>query len=456
MRRSGARAATWQDRVRRLCLFLSLLLGLVVPAAGQTPGEETAEEAPRQDKIAVEGRQPADTRIAERIRGIFAEVGGFERVSVNVREGVVTLSGRVVDPAKMTEAAEIAERVEGVVTVRSQIEEVTSVEERLTPAFDRFVNRLRQIIAFLPLLAVALLIVLLVSGAGLAIARLKWPWSAITPNAFLADLLRQVVRLVFVALGLVIALDLLGATALLGTVLGAAGIVGLAIGFAVRDTVENYIASILLSLRQPFQPNDFVRIDQDEGHVIRLTSRATILMTLDGNHLRIPNAQVFKAVIVNYTRNPERRFDMRLGVDADADLTHALGVGLEALHRLDYVLATPAPLGWIEEVGESNVVLFFAGWVDQRVTDFMKARGHAVGAVKVALEAGGVGLPEPIYRVRLEEAAQSGSSVARRRPPAPPGTADITKVDPIAAKVAQERAHSSEKDLLDPSAPQEI
>ena len=65
--------------------------------------------------------------------------------------------------------------------------------------------------------------------------------------------------------GVVVALDILGATALLSTILGAAGIVGLAIGFAVRDTVENFIASILLSIRQPFRPNDAIEIEGDRG-----------------------------------------------------------------------------------------------------------------------------------------------------------------------------------------------
>ena len=83
--------------------------------------------------------------------------------------------------------------------------------------------------------------------------------------------------------------------------------VGLAVGFALRDLVENYIASLMLSLRQPFAPNDQVLIEGFEGRVVRLTSRATILMTLDGNHVRIPNAVVFKGTIVNLSHNPERR-----------------------------------------------------------------------------------------------------------------------------------------------------
>ena len=112
-------------------------------------------------------------------------------------------------------------------------------------------------------------------------------------------------RIVFVIAALVIALDILNATALLLTILGAARIIRLALGFAVRDTVENFIASVMLSIRQPFRLNDTVEINGDQGKVIRLTSRATILLSLDGNHIRIPNATVFKSHIINYSQNAE-------------------------------------------------------------------------------------------------------------------------------------------------------
>lgn len=127
------------------------------------------------------------------------------------------------------------------------------------------------------------------------------------------------VRVVNIVADLIVALQILGATALLGLVLGSAGVIGIALGFAVRDTVDNYVSSLMLSIRQPFRANDHVLIGDSEGRVIRLTSRATILMTLDGNHLRIPNATAFKAIILNYTRNPQRRIEFNLGIDSDDD-----------------------------------------------------------------------------------------------------------------------------------------
>src|SRR5690606_25432124 len=131
------------------------------------------------------------------------------------------------------------------------------------------------------------------------------------------------------------------------------------------------------------------------------TSRATILMTLDGNHLRIPNADVFKGVILNYTLNPHRRFSFKLGVDANDNPIEATSAGLETLKALDFILNEPQASAGIDEVGDSNIVLAFYGWIDQRETDFQKARSAAINAVKTVLEEQGFTLPEPIYRVKI-------------------------------------------------------
>ncbi|KAK0350059.1 ATPases associated with a variety of cellular activities, partial [Friedmanniomyces endolithicus] len=95
------------------------------------------------------------------------------------------------------------------------------------------------------------------------------------------------------------------------------------------DTIDNYVSSLMLSIRQPFRANDHVKIDSWEGRVVRLTSRATVLMTLDGNHLRVPNSTVFKAVIVNFTTNPTRRFSFEVGIDPAADPATARAVALD-------------------------------------------------------------------------------------------------------------------------------
>tara|TARA_R110002124_G_scaffold183401_3_gene350772 strand:+ start:616 stop:1944 length:1329 start_codon:yes stop_codon:yes gene_type:complete len=439
-------------------LFLALLLFLNLAVAGvfaQSSPDETAPVAP----IAAENGIPADNAIAARISGIFAEIDALRAVTVSVRSGVVLLQGAVPDKAAIEQAAALAGRVEGVVAVSNQLLEDTSVSERIVPVMDRLFTRLQRAINYIPLLAVAVLVFALVSIIGWWLAARNWPFEKIAPNGFISDLLRQVVRLAFLGIGLVLALDIMGATAIIGTVLGAAGIVGLAVGFAVRDTVENYIASILLSLRQPFRPNDHVEIDGHEGHVIMLTARATVLLSPDGNHIRIPNATVFKSVITNYSRHPERRFDFEMGIAPDGDLQQAVDIGLAVLKQVEFILDKPVPEARIEGLGDSTVQLWFAGWIDQRETSMVLARGQAIRLIMRALEDAGFELPEPGFRVALTQDTAELSAApapAKKKPVAPVEAADIAANDGITAIIDEERAQMADQDLLKEDAPQEM
>ena len=404
-----------------------------------------------------------NTDIAGRIRSIFSEIVALKAVRVRVSAGVVTLRGTVPGAEDAKRAENIAGRVAGVVTVQNDLTRDLTVDTNLKPALGQFGNDLRGLVQALPLLGVAVLIGLTIGILGYLLASIDRFWRWVTPNPFLAELAATFVRFVFVILGLIGALKVLGATALLGGVLGGAGIIGIALGFAVRDTVDNYVSSLMLSLRQPFRANDHVVIEGNEGRVVRLTSRATVLMTLDGNHLRIPNSIVFKAVILNYTRNSERRFAFDLGVDADDDPVEGMAVGLAAVNALKFVLDTPKATAIIQDVGDSNIVLRFLGWVDQKDTDFLKGRSLAINAAAHALTTGGFALPEPIYRLRFDEAAplplrRVDAVPVRKAPPAKPVPADRADQDTspdlhVEQMVADERRTNDNDDLLDNNRP---
>ena len=434
--------------------FLIVLILILVPLSLH------AQEATQPDTtISVENSVQQDAAIAVRIREIIHQLDGYENVAVYVSDGIVTLRGTTLDAATAEALTDLAARVEGVVAIENEVTETTDVVERLTPAIERLWDRIEQTIAFLPLLLIAVFAGLLVIWSGFLIARMQNPWDRIAPNAFIADIYRQVVRLFFVVLGVVLALDLLNLTALLSTILGAAGIAGLAIGFAVRDTVENFIASIMLSVRQPFRPKDLVEIEGDLGHVIRLTSRATILLSPDGNHIRIPNSKVFSARIVNYTRNDERRFTFTLGIDPNADLAEAQAIILAALEELPYLLDSPGPSTWVEDVGDSTITITAAGWVKQHETGLFMARGEAIRLAKARLEEAGITLPEPTYRLITDATVRAGKppEPEAAEPPAPAIAMPVHAEDmqELQRIVDAERAETSQDDLLAREAPQE-
>ncbi len=429
-----------------LALFLIVLLAVAVPVQAQD-GEQP------QSAIAVEDSAEKDAAIAVRIRDILSELEGYDNVTVTVSSGIVTLRGTTVDTTAAQRLSELVGRVEGVVAIENEVSETTDVVERLNPAVERFLARGQQVIAFLPLALVAMAAFVVVVCLGFVVARLRWPWERLAPNAFIADIYRQIVRLAFIVAGLVVALDILGATALLSTILGAAGIVGLAIGFAVKDTVENFIASIMLSIRQPFRPNDTVEIEGDIGNVIRLTSRATILLSFDGNHIRIPNATVFKSRIVNYSRHDTRRFMLELGVAYNADLVEAQTLALNTVKALPFVLDAPAPQVWIDGFGESAVDIRVTAWVAQHETSFVQGRGEAYRAVLAAFDAAGIYMPE--NTLRILQGQPEVEAIKAKEQPETHLDVDATAEAQLEQIVADEREALPQGDLLSREAQEE-
>lgn len=417
----------------------------------------------------------SDKKIRSRIENIFAELDTLSAVAVSVKEGVVTLRGEVANELNAQQAQRLAIRLAGVVTVEDEISRTLAVVDNVRPVIESFRTHALDFVKALPLIGLALLVVVIFTVISSFIARRKTLWKKLSPNPFLAELLAQAVRLVIVVLGVITALNLLGAASVITTILGGAGVLGLAIGFAVRDTMENYISSIMLSLRQPFRAKDHVIINDLEGIVVRLTSRATILMTLDGNHLRIPNASVFKGIILNYSTNPERRFEFELGVDAADDPVTAMKVGLDAIRALDFILTEPEPVALIKTVGDSNIELSFYAWIDQRQTNFAKARSLSIRAAMQVLEKQGFTLPEPIYRLRFDErinttlmnrlGGEAGSVVSKTHKSIdelPANTAELDEdyldVSPdkhLQQKVEEEIKSDQDTDLLNADTPQE-
>ncbi len=387
-------------------LMVSLLWVKPVAAADElttllTGGNAPTEETTTDKVITTDNTDKDDKQIKSRLQEIFSELDNFQQVGLDVSSGVVKLSGQVESQANAERAVQLANQVEGVVAVKNELTVNRSLQTRLDTTRQKILDTFNNIVANLPLFALALVVFTVFWFIGGWLSKRHNFYQKFTRSYFIASLLGQIVHLLLIILGLVLALALLDATALLGTILGAAGIFGLAIGFAVKDTVENYIASILLSLRNPFEINDLVNIDGQEGNVMRLDSRATMLISPDGNHIRIPNALVFKAVITNFSRHAERRFQFDVGVDTDQDLLYVQGLALETLTRLPGVLSEPAPMVLIQELGDSNVILRLFAWVNQTSHNLGKVRSEAIRQVKQRFDEAGVVIPEPIYKLRL-------------------------------------------------------
>lgn len=396
---------------------------------------------------------PEDQAIATRLAAITAAISGLDAVEIGVNAGVITLRGEVANAQLRDEIIEIASRLEGVVHVQNQLQEQLAVSSRLAPAALKFRQMLGTTVQMLPLLLLAVLAVVLFALAGSWLSNRSALLRRLGLSELATNLGMRFVRLIVTSIGIIIALELLDATALVSAMLGVAGVIGIALGFAFRNIVENYLAGVLLSTRNPFAMGDFIQVDDMTGKVMRLTSRDTVLMTLDGNHLRIPNSQIITSPMINFSRNPLRRFEFTVGVSVDLDLLVVRQLAIATLQHMPGILAEPRPRVLVLELGDSTVTVRVMAWIDQRDTDFLKARSEAIRLVKTAFDNAGIEMPEPIYRIHMAESAsvdykrQQAKATSVVEAPMEPAV-DVSTDDSIEQQFKAELRKSDEENLL--------
>lgn len=336
-----------------------------------------------------------DEKIEKRLTQIYQEIDTFKTLKVSVKNAIVTVTGELNSTTDAVRALQYARQIEGVIGINNKITINRSVGRRLVSTWNRITGIIKDGIGSLPVLLIAVLVFSGFWWLGRWLSKRQSFYRRLSDNYFISSLIGQFVNILVIGTGFLVALIILDATSLVKTILGAVGIVGLAISFAVRDTVENYIASILLSIRNPFSMHDLVKIDAQEGRVASLNSRATMVLAADGSYIRIPNSTVFKAIIINYSCNPKRRFSFDLSIDNDQNVRVAQALANKGMEATEGVLDDPKPNVLIQDLIEEKVVLRLQGWVDQEKHSLGKVRSQAIREVKRLFDEAGIFSIEP-------------------------------------------------------------
>lgn len=441
--------------IRRLP-FLLLGGALLLPSATRAQDTlETEDTASVQLAAPPPARQAQDTLATGELEALFSRIEQLRDVTVAVDGGVATLTGRTLTQEARVTAGELAATRPEVVYVENRIEVESSLLARSAAVLVELRASAVEWLARAPVLVAALLIVVVFGLLARALSALPWLPTAFGATPFAADLTRRITRIVIWLVGIMLALQLLDATALVGALLGAAGVAGLAFGFAFRNIAENWLAGILLSVRRPFELDDEVSIDGHEGRIVRLTHSDTVLMTMAGNHLRIPNASVYNGRVENFTRNPLRMVRLRLTMPRDTFLERARAALLESLREAP-VLGDPEPRVVLTEVGDSHLVIELRAWVDQRAAGFARTRSLVYELAKDALRRADITGPisEHTLHMAADEAGDSpaepkGSAPEHARAAVSTELGDLGPEDELAPQVAADRERSSDVNLLD-------
>jgi small-conductance mechanosensitive channel len=341
-----------------------------------------------------------DDEIRQRIADILETTGWFGAPSVTVQEGIVFLKGTAENDESRQWAGDLARNTEGVVAVVNQIEVALTTVWDFDPTIQVLNDLARGFVRMLPLIVVVVVVI-----------ALSWLLARLTVYILrrrllgrsLSQLLREVMAraggLLVMLAGVYLVLRIAGLTQLALTVVGGTGLIGLVLGIAFRDITENFLASLFLSLQQPFREGDLVEVASVTGYVQRLTSRTTVLMTLDGNQVQVPNSTVFKSTLRNYTSNPNRREDFIVGIGYDDAISFAQEVALKVLAEHPAVLKEPEPLVLVENLGSATVSLRVYFWLNGGQHSWVKVKSSVIRLVKRAFQDAEISLPDEAREV---------------------------------------------------------
>jgi small-conductance mechanosensitive channel len=171
----------------------------------------------------------------------------------------------------------------------------------------------------------------------------------------------------------------------------------LALGFAFREIVANFIAGIYISIRQPFKKNDIIESEEHYGTVQKIFLRCTIIKTPQGQIVYIPNSDVIGKVLVNYTENHERRIDLACRVSYGDDLDKAKQAATEAVKNIhNYNKERPVQFIY-DEFGSHSINFQIRFWVHFRKNmDYLSARSDAIMAITKKFKEEDLKIPFPI------------------------------------------------------------
>lgn len=253
-------------------------------------------------------------------------------------------------------------------------------------------NHSDDIIRFVKVVILALVVIVVAKLVSMAarkiIARL---FKKIEGDESLTYATYTIVRTLIWVIGLLIILDLFGFnTASILTVLGAAG---LAIGLAMKDSLSNIAAGIMLLILRPYKLGDYIDCGSVSGTIQQMGLFSTILKTPDGLFVSAPNSVVFGTPIKNYSRNPVRRSDITVGIAYADSLPVAIQAMKDIMSHEPMVLKDPAPEVLVSELADSSVQLTLRYWT--ATADYWPAYWTIKAQLKPAIEAAGLNIPFP-------------------------------------------------------------
>jgi small conductance mechanosensitive channel len=273
-----------------------------------------------------------------------------------------------------------------------------------------------DLVLILPNFVGALLVmVLFVLAARLLRRGLLRLLKRLSGRSALVDLGGTLVNVAVISVGLVVSLEILHLEKTVMSVLAGVGVIGLALGFAFQDIAANFMSGVLILIRRPLRVGDLIKTGAYFGYVKAINLRNTVLTSLSGETVLIPNKSVYQSALINYSFTDERRVDVAVGVSYGDDLLKARALAIEAVEALELRDAA------------RDVELFYTGFDASAIgfqlrfwiatpdeSAYLNARSAAIIAIKRAFDEGAITIPFPIRT--LDFGIRGGVTLAEMLP----------------------------------------
>jgi len=414
-----------------LLLFVLCLFPVSTLAQDATP-TPASDDAPPEVPQRVDVQPTAlDEEIETRLQNIYSATGWFTEAEVSVQDGVVFLTGQTETEEFKSWAGNLARNTQDVAAVVNQLEVVEPPIVNFQPMLEGLREQGQSILRAIPVVGVSLFIMFITwLFSGFVTRTARQYLQTRDMNILLRNVTANTVGILVFLGGLYFVFQIAGWTNIALTIVGGTGLLGLILGIAFRDITENFLASIFLSVQNPFNVGDLVEISDVLGFVQNMTTRTTIVMTLAGNHVQIPNATVYKSIIHNYTSNPNRRIDFVVGIGYDDSISLAQEVVRGVLEEHPAVLNDPEHLVLVDSLGSATVNLQIYFWINGTKHSWLKMKSSVIRLVKRAIQDAGISMPDearemifpqgvPVHMIDTTDTGTIPQDVVQLKPPKP-------------------------------------
>lgn len=257
---------------------------------------------------------------------------------------------------------------------------------------------------YLPTLAIAVVVLIIISIINRLLNKAFGKFfDRIKLRDSLKELFSKILNITIWVMGLLIVATIVFPDFTPSKILSIIGLTSIAIGFAFKDIFENFLAGILILLREPFQLGDFIECEGLEGFVEDINIRDTYIRKVDGQRIVIPNANLFKTPVHVVTDLELRRVTVMCGVAYGENVDKSREVIKEAVEKIDSVNKEKGVQVFAQAFGASSIDFEVTWWTGSKPLEIRQSRDQVVAAVKHALDSAGIEIPFPYRTLTFKE-----------------------------------------------------